>query len=475
MPNGAVLASQGAILSNNLPRSGVPQANLDVSFEGAAAPSSQSAKRLMAAVVALLALGGGGAFAVANLGGGAQEPVAQRLIDHRVDSLASGKSLASLIPPAGFVLHRSDSLRAADTAETLLERLGVADPAASAFLRRNAVAHQNLWGRPGRFITVEATADHQLQRLYARWVSDDSGNFNRLVVERTQDEQGFAVKVEQAELAKSTRLASGMVHSSLFGATDAANVPDSVAVQIAELFSTHVDFHKDLRKGDTFTVVYEALEADGEPLRSGKVLSAEFVNKGKAYRALWFQEDEGRAGAYYDLEGSNLRRAFLASPLEFSRVSSSFGKRFHPIRKEWRNHNGMDYAAKTGTPIRTVGDGTVQFAGWQNGYGNVVHVDHGDKKVTVYAHMSRVDVKTGQKLMQGQTIGAVGATGMVTGPHLHFEFRINGAFQDPQIIAQQSAAASPIAKAIRQRFDALAAATRLKLEVAPLMMQASAD
>lgn len=439
---------------------------------------SAYSKRLMAAVVGLLALGGGGAFAVASLAGGDEADatqVQQRMIDQEISSLASGKSLASLVAAPDFVLHRSDRLRTGDSAETLLQRLGVADPAASAYLRRNQVAIQNLWGRSNRDITIEATADHQLLRLYARWVSDDSGNFNRFVVERTADGKDFVAKLDTAELTKSTRLASGVVQSSLFGATDAANVPDNVAVQLAEIFSAQVNFHKNLRKGDTFTVVYETLEADGEPLRAGKVLSAEFVNNGKPYQALWFQEDENKPGAYYDLDGSNLRRAFLASPLEFSRVSSNFGKRFHPIRKEWRNHNGTDYAAVTGTPIRTVGEGVVEFAGWHNGYGNVAYIDHGEQRVTVYAHMSRLDVKTGQRVEQGQVIGAVGSTGMSTGPHLHFEFRVNGEFKDPQIIAQDSAAASPVTKATRERFNKLAEATRMKFQVAPLMMQANAE
>ncbi|RMX08551.1 M23 family metallopeptidase [Corticibacter populi] len=428
----------------------------------------------MAAVCGLLLLGGGGAFAVANMQA-SEEVIYQRLLEQPVQSLASGQSLVNLVPEHDFVLHRTDRLSTGDTAESLLQRLGVADPAAAAFLRTNAVTHQNLWGRPGRFVTIEASASHELQRLTARWTNDNSGMFQRLVVERAEDGEGFSARIEKAELSKSTRLASGVIESSLFGSTDAANVPDHVAVQLAEIFSTEVDFRKDLRKGDTFTVVYETLEADGEPLRAGRVLSAEFVNKGKAHQALWFQENENDKGAYYALDGSNLRRAFLASPLEFSRVSSNFGSRFHPIKKTWRNHNGIDYAARTGTPIRTVGEGVVQFSGWNNGYGNVVFVDHGDKKVTVYAHMSRRDVKTGDRIAQGEVIGAVGSTGMSTGPHLHFEFRVNGEFKDPQIIAQQSAAAAPIAKATRERFDQLAASMRAKFEVAPLMMQASAE
>lgn len=428
----------------------------------------------MAALVGILALGGGGAFAVASMGD-TQEPAVQQHIVEPVASLVTGQSLASLIPQADFVLHRSASANPNDSAEALLERLGVADPVASAFLRSNTLTFQNLLGRNGRLVTVEATPDQQLQRLYARWVSDDSGDFNRLVVERTADGEGFTSRIEKAPLDKSTRLASGTIQSSLFGATDAARVPDRVAIQIAEIFSSNVNFHKDLRKGDTFTVVYETLEADGEVLRAGRVLSAEFVNKGKPYQALWFQENENMAGAYYDLDGSNLQRAFLASPLEFSRISSNFGRRFHPIRQTWRNHNGTDYAAVTGTAVRTVGDGVVQSAGWSNSYGNVVFVDHGDKKITVYAHLSRMDVKKGQTLTQGQIIGAVGATGMATGPHLHFEFRVDGAFKDPQIIAHESAAATPIAQRTRARFDQLASETRRSFELAPLMMNASAD
>lgn len=460
-------------MSNNPPASDKPLSSVQLNYSNVA-KATISPKRLMVAAVGILALGGGGAFAVASMGD-AQEPVTQRHIIEPVTSLVSGQSLASLVPEADFVLHRSARTSANDSAETLLEKLGVADPVASAFLRSNPLTYQNLLGRNGRSVTVETSPDQQLQKLYARWVSDDSGNFNRLVVERTADGEDFSARIEQAALTKSTRLASGTIQSSLFGATDDARVPDSVAVQIAEIFSSNVNFHKDLRKGDTFTVVYETLEADGEALRSGKVLSAEFVNKGKPYQALWFQENENMAGAYYDLDGSNLQRAFLASPLKFSRISSSFGRRFHPIRKTWRNHNGIDYAAVTGTEVRTIGDGTVQSAGWSNSYGNVIYIDHGDKKVTVYAHLSRINVKKGQKVSKGQLIGAVGATGMATGPHLHFEFRVNGQFKDPQIIAKESAAATPIAQRTRERFNALAAQTRHSFEMAPLMMNASAD
>jgi len=293
------------------------------------------------------------------------------------------------------------------------------------------------------------------------------------VVEKT--DKGFASRIETAQLSASTRLAGGVIQSSLFAATDASNIPDTVAIQMAELFSGDIDFRRALRKGDRFSVVYETLEADGEPLRSGRVLSAEFHNNGKTHQALWFQEPGNDKGAYYTLDGQSMRRAYLSSPLEFSRVSSGFSMRFHPILKQWRAHLGTDFAAPTGTAVRTVGDGVVDFAGVQSGFGNVVFVKHRNQHVTVYAHLSRIDVKKGQSVSQGQNIGAVGATGWATGPHLHFEFRVNGEHQDPMTIARQSEAAAPVSAAARPAFDKLAAMMRTELTSAERIEQASAE
>ncbi|MBT9440706.1 MAG: M23 family metallopeptidase, partial [Acidovorax sp.] len=228
-------------------------------------------------------------------------------------------------------------------------------------------------------------------------------------------------------------------------------------------------------KGDRFSVVYETLEADGEPLSSGRVLSAEFVNNGKTHEAVWFQEPGATKGAYYTLDGESMRRAYLTSPVEFSRVTSGFKMRLHPILKTWRAHLGTDFAAPTGTAVRTVGDGVVEFAGVQNGFGNVVFVKHRNQHVTVYAHLSRIDVRQGQSVEQGQTLGAVGATGWATGPHLHFEFRVNGVHQDPQTIVAQSEAAAPVSAASRPAFDRLAANMRIQLSAAARIEQASAE
>ena len=429
-------------------------------------------RRITAFVAAVLLTGGGGAFAVASLGPDpADLPV--RLVELPVESLASGVALADLTDTGGFSLYRSEQVRSTDTAESLLQRMGVADPLAAAFLRRDTLVQRNLLGRTGRLVSAATSDDHSLQRLTARRAHDDSGNFKRLVVEKT--DKGFVSRIETAPLTASTRLAGGVIHSSLFAATDASNIPDGVAVQLAELFSADIDFRRALRKGDRFSVVYETLVADGEPLRSGRVLSAEFVNNGKTHQALWFQEPGSDKGAYYTLDGQSKRRAYLASPLEFSRVTSGFAMRFHPILQKWRAHLGTDFAAPTGTPVRTVGDGVVDFAGVQNGFGNVVYVKHRNQHVTVYAHLNRIDVKKGQSVSQGQNIGTVGATGWATGPHLHFEFRVDGQHQDPMVIARQSEAAAPVSASARPAFDRLASTMRIELSSAALIEQASAE
>ncbi|WP_440109628.1 peptidoglycan DD-metalloendopeptidase family protein [Acidovorax sp. BL-A-41-H1] len=428
-------------------------------------------KRLTAAIAAVLLTGGGGAFAVASFAPDPGElPV--RMVSYPVESLADNVVLGELDMP-GFSLFRSEQVRSSDTPESLLQRMGVADPAAAAFMRGDGTVRQNVLGRTGRVVSAETTDDHRLIRLTVRWVPDDSGNFRRLIVERTGDK--FSTRIETAKMTVNSRLAGGVIQSSLFAATDASNIPDAVAVQVAELFSGNIDFRRSLRKGDRFSVVYETLEADGEPLSSGRVLSAEFVNNGKSHEAIWFQEPGASKGAYYSLKGESLRRAYLASPVEFSRVSSGFAMRMHPILKTWRAHLGTDFAAPTGTAVRTVGDGVVEFAGVQNGYGNVVFVKHRNQHVTVYAHLSRIDVRQGQSVEQGQTIGAVGATGWATGPHLHFEFRVNGQHQDPMTIVAQSEAAAPVSAAARPAFDRLASGMRIQLSAAALIEQASAN
>lgn len=381
-----------------------------------------------------------------------------------------------------FNLYRSELSRAQDTAEGLLHRLGIHDPQAANFLRRDILTHRHLLGRTGRLLSVEASERNTLLRLTARWSPSDDGSFERLVIERAGE--GFSSRMEKAMLTASLRMASGIIDSSLFASTDQAGIPDAVAVQLAEIFSADIDFHSDLRQGDRYAVVYEMLEGDGEPLRAGRVLSAEFINTGKSYLAVWFTEPNadlpeplvtgqptqttGRSG-YYNLDGQSLRRAYLASPLAFSRVTSGFRMRFHPILKTWRAHLGVDYAAPIGTPVRAVGDGVVEFAGEQGGYGKVVILRHRNGHQTLYAHLSRILVRHGQRIAQGQTLAASGATGWATGPHLHYEFRINGRHQNPLLIVRRSESAPPVSAANRSAFDQIAQQARLQLVSAQLL------
>ena len=233
--------------------------------------------------------------------------------------------------------------------------------------------------------------------------------------------------------------------------------PDAIAIQIAEIFSSHIDFHRDLRRGDRFAVVYEGLYHGSELVRTGRILAAEFVNRGKSLQAIWFASGDGRGG-YYTPDGNSLRKAFLRSPLEFSRISSGFTRaRFHPILKKWTAHRGIDYAAPTGTRVRTTGDGVVRFAGRKGGYGNLVIVQHANKYSTYYAHLSKFvhSVHKGARVAQGDFIGYVGQTGLATGPHLHYEFRIDGVQRDPLKVVMPEAV--PLSRKLRGVFDAQAA------------------
>ena len=426
-------------------------------------------KRLTALVAALLLGGGGGAFAVASLAPDAADlPV--HLVTEPVQATNLPEQAASL-DIHSFNLYRTETTRSSDSAKSLLQRLGIFDPAAVAYLRSDKLASKAILGRAGRIVNAEASEDQSLLSLSVRWSPDNKGVFERLVVEKTPS--GFRSRTEEAALQNTSRLAGGTIHSTLFAALDAANIPDAVSSQITEIFSGEIDFHRALRKGDHFSVVYETAEADGQVLRTGRVLSAEFTSRGKTYQAMWFAQP-GQKGGYYTLDGQSLHRAFLASPVEFSRITSGFSMREHPFLHQWKAHLGVDYAGATGTPVRTVGDGVVAFAGVQNGYGNVVFIKHRDNHETVYAHLSKLLVQNGQNVSQGQTIGLVGSSGWATGPHLHFEVRVNGTQQDPMTMAKQSNTI-PVAAAALPQFRQLASGVRNQLQAAATIGQTRAE
>ena len=222
---------------------------------------------------------------------------------------------------------------------------------------------------------------------------------------------------------------SAEIRYSLFGATDAAGIPDSVATQLADIFGGDIDFHRDMRKGDRFSVIYESINHLGKMVRTGRILAAEFVNDGKAYRAVWFDGADGQGG-YYTADGKNIRKAFLRSPLEFSRITSGFSTaRFHPVLKEARAHRGIDYGAPIGTRVRATGDGVVEFVGhqgrlWQRWSSCAIRATT-KPSMAISPALPPASARV-TRVGQGDVIGYVGATGIATGPHLHYEFRVDG-------------------------------------------------
>jgi murein DD-endopeptidase MepM/ murein hydrolase activator NlpD len=229
-----------------------------------------------------------------------------------------------------------------------------------------------------------------------------------------------------------TRVAHGVVESSLFDAGQQAGIDDAMVLKLANAFGYDIDFAQDLRQGDSFTVIYDEVYCEGERLRDGDIAAAIFINHGKRFSAIRYTDSHGDT-MFFSADGRPLRKSFLRTPVEFSRISSFFSVgRLHPILNTMRAHQGVDYAAPTGTPIHAAGDGKVMFRGWQNGYGNVVIIDHGRHYSTLYGHMSRfATIRIGQHVAQGQAIGYVGMTGLATGPHLHYEFRVDGVHRNP--------------------------------------------
>ena len=268
----------------------------------------------------------------------------------------------------------------------------------------------------------------------------------------TKDDQGFSANVLHDPLATRTRTIRGRIDSSLFEAVNSAGGHDQTALQLADIFAYDIDFVQDIQPGDTFTVTYSEVLQDGHYLQDGPILAARFNNDGHEYTAVRYAAPSGETG-YYSPAGISLHKAFLRAPLDFTRVSSPFDlHRFHPILNTIRAHKGVDYAAPTGTPVKAAGDGRVLFAGRRGGYGNVVELDHSHGITTVYGHLSRfaAGLRTGEHVTQGQVIAYVGMTGLATGPHLHYEYRVNGEFKNPQTVKLPQSV--PIDAGLRQDF-----------------------
>lgn len=421
-----------------------------VAIAVAASPVSPLPVRLHGRAMAALALGTLLATAAA-LGVAPLPPDSASVVQRQlIETLAS--SLPAVVLPATptntdasvalNVFIREERVRRGDSLAVLLQRLGVNDPAAIRFLQSASISRM-MSLKPERLVQVGLDINGNLQWLRFFQEGNDAADSNgsRTLSFLSVERSGETFKAQARSLATERRVLarSGTIQTTLYAATDDADIPDGVAHQMTNALDGVVDLHHDLKPGDRFKVVYEGFYYQGQLMRSGQVLGLEFVNGQQRHQLVWYA-DPGQtngAGHYYTTNGQPLKAAFLQSPLEFTRISSGFSMRFHPLLHSWRAHRGVDYAAGTGTPVRSTADGTVSYVGQQSGYGNIVVVQHAGKYSTAYAHLSRTaaQLRPGSTVAQGQVIAYVGATGWATGPHLHYEFRVDGTAVDPLQVA----------------------------------------
>lgn len=364
-----------------------------------------------------------------------------------IEEIALPKVVASETTAASF--WRNERVQRGDTVAELLSRLNIDDAAASTYLRNTSEAESFRKLSVGKEVQAETSATGGLIAL--RYLGENGA---QIVIEKQGS--SFKTRTLPAQLEKRLFVRTGEIKTSLYAATDAAGMPEAAANQLTEIFSGDIDFHHDLKRGDKFTVVYEMTYSNGALVRAGRIQAAEFVNQGHSYRAVYFQTD-AQHGDYYTPEGKSVRKAFLRSPIEFSRVSSGFTtSRFHPVLNTWRAHKGVDFAAPIGTKIKVTSDGIVSLVSKQNGYGNVIMVNHQGRFTTVYGHLSRYakGLHQGQRVAQGDVIGYVGMTGLASGPHLHYEFKIDGQQRDPLRVALPNA--QPVATSDKAAFQSLA-------------------
>jgi murein DD-endopeptidase MepM/ murein hydrolase activator NlpD len=300
--------------------------------------------------------------------------------------------------------------------------------------------------KPGQTFRIQVDEDNNVLNL--------SYHINQLeTLDVHRDGDAFIASYHHKNVEKRMDHASAVIKSSLFEAGRDAGLSSQMVMELAHIFGWDIDFALDIRKGDSFSVIYEEDYLNGSKLNDGPILAAEFVNHGRTYKAIRYTDASGRSD-YYDPRGRSMRKAFLRTPVDFRRISSRFGMRYHPILHRKRMHTGVDYAAPRGTPIKSTGDGKIIFIGRKGGYGNAIIIKHGGIYSTLYGHMShfRRGMHVGKHVKQGQIIGYVGSTGRATGPHLHYEFRINGVFRNPLTVKLPSA--KPINRAYKQDFEA---------------------
>jgi murein DD-endopeptidase MepM/ murein hydrolase activator NlpD len=406
-------------------------------------------------------------LAVFTFGAAGVVPLAPDASDLPVKSIAQDLELPNLSTQIAALQHddrkftHEEKIRAGDTLAALLTRLGIDDAAAAAFIKSDKVAHGVMALQAGKRVQAQTTEDGHLQWLRATVDDGKNNSLKNILVSRRGNT--FSASESAANLERRVEMHAREITSTLFAATDASpdgvRLPDSISAQIVEMFSTNIDFRGDLKRGDHFNVVYETFWQNGEMVKVGRILAGEFTNRGVTYQSVWFEDPTThQGGGYYSFDGKSLKKAFLKSPLEFSRVSSGFSMRVHPISGNWKQHKGIDFAAATGTPIRASGDGVVESVGMQNnGYGNMVVLKHWANYSTAYAHMSGFasGLRKGMKVSQGDVIGYVGTTGWSTGAHLHYEFRVGNEARDPTSLNVQAQA--PLTAAELSRFRTVSA------------------
>ncbi len=337
-------------------------------------------------------------------------------------------------------------IKAGDTLASIFSNTGLGAGTTYEVVQLNEQTNNLSKIRPGQHISI--LKDQEQKLIGLKYMPD----LTRTLSIKRQQDNSLTSELIHHPLEPIPVFKSGEITSSLFLAAEKSDIPESVIMELAAIFGWDIDFSLDIREGDQFAVVYNELFKDGEKIRNGRILSAEFINRGKQYKAVYYTDPKGNSG-YYSPDGKSMRKAFLRSPVEFSRISSRFtNKRWHPVLSKWRSHKGVDYAASRGTPIRASGDGKISFRGTKGGYGKTIFIQHGGKYTTVYGHMSRFaqGITKSKRVKQGQVIGYVGSTGLASGPHLHYEFRVNGVHRNPLTV--KLPAAEPIDKAFNYHF-----------------------